>query len=96
MNDPSPDPSSDDHCALPAQAVLRCDIVLLLAPVGLQLVMERQVSLRDGVATGLAAAVASAAASLAVDSVFWRRWIWPELHVLLFNTVQNRCRAPAS
>ena len=76
--------------------MLRCDIILLLAPVGLQLVMEQQVSLRDGVATGLAAAAASAAASLAVDSVFWRRWIWPELHVLLFNTVQNRCRASAA
>jgi len=37
------DPFSDDICALPAQAVLRCDLMLLLAPVGLQLVMERQV-----------------------------------------------------
>ena len=78
-----------------AQAVLRCDIVLLLAPVGLQLVLERQVELLDGIATGLTAAAASAAVSFAVDTVFWQQWIWPELHVLLFNTVQNRCHADA-
>ena len=81
----------DAHGKHGAQAVLRCDIVLLLAPIGLQLVLDRQIGLLDGVATGLVAAAASAALSLAVDSVFWQRWIWPELHVLIFNTVQNRC-----
>lgn len=75
------------------QAVFRCDVILLLAPVGLYLILDRQIRLVSGVVTGLATALAAAAASVAVDSVFWQRPVWPELSVLLFNTVDNRCAA---
>lgn len=73
------------------QAVVRCDVLLLLALVGLFLLLDRQISIYSGAYTGLATATASAAVSIAVDSVFWRRLVWPELSVLLFNTVENKC-----
>lgn len=78
------------------QAVLRCDTILLLAPVGLYLILDRQISIVGGIVTGLASALAAASASFAVDSVFWRQPVWPELSVLLFNTIDNRRAAQGS
>ena len=73
-----------------AQAVFRCDVLLLLGLVSLQLLGSRQLGLGGGVAAGLAAAGTSVGASVAVDSWFWRRWLWPEGEVLWFNTVLNK------
>lgn len=72
------------------QVVFRCDVLLLLGLVSLQLLASRQVSLVAGVAGGLAAVVASLAASVAVDSALWARWLWPEGEVLWFNTILNK------
>lgn len=32
----------------------------------------------------------AAAVTIALDSLMWQRWVWPELHVLWFNSVLNR------
>jgi alpha-1,6-mannosyltransferase len=81
-------PSLPQHA--PAQAVFRCDVLLLLGLVSLQLLASRQLSLGAGVACGLGAAAASLTVSVGVDSFFWRRWLWPEGEVLWFNTVLNK------
>lgn len=70
--------------------MFRCDVLLLLGPVALHLLATRQVSLGGGIALGLAAAAASVGASVAVDSIFWKRWLWPEGEVLWFNTILNK------
>jgi alpha-1,6-mannosyltransferase len=34
--------------------------------------------------------ISNAAVTLSLDSLMWNHWIWPELHVLWFNSVLNR------
>jgi len=73
-----------------AAAVHRCDLLVLIAPMGLMLLAQRRVTfLRAAVVTAAAAALA-AATSIAVDSVMWGRRLWPEFEVLWFNTAENK------
>ena len=65
-------------------------MLLLAGLVGLHLLATRRISLGRGIAHGAAAVGASLAASVLIDSFFWRRWLWPEGEVLHFNTVQNK------
>jgi alpha-1,6-mannosyltransferase len=69
---------------------LRCDLLPWAGLVGLHMLAARQISLSRGLATGAAAALGSVALSVALDSLFWRRWLWPEGEVLWFNTAENR------
>eukprot|EP00803_Ostreobium_quekettii_P004284 evm.model.scf_858.8 EVM.evm.TU.scf_858.8 scf_858:46417-49795(+) len=73
--------------------VVRCDVVLLLPPVGLQILASSWPPtlpvIRKLVAVGLASALLSIACTVLVDSWFWGRWLWPEGQVLWFNTILN-------
>ncbi|KAL1503477.1 hypothetical protein AB1Y20_011961 [Prymnesium parvum] len=73
-----------------AGVIFRAELVLLLAPLVLLFLVQRKIAffplLRLGVTTALGACVAS----VAIDSIFWRRLLWPEAEVLYFNTVLNR------
>lgn len=80
--------------ASPLQVVFRCDVILLVGLVGLHLLASRRITLKRGVAHGLAAIAASLALSCPVDSLFWGRWLWPEGEVLAFNTLFNRWEGP--
>lgn len=73
-----------------AAVVFRCDMLLLVGLVGLHLLASRSVGPVAGICHGALAVAASLAASVAVDSHFWRRRLWPEGEVLYFNTVLNR------
>lgn len=71
-------------------AIFRCDLLLLIAPVGLLLVYQQRVSFLSAAAATAGAAAFGAALSVAVDSVMWRRLLWPEFEVLWFNTAENK------
>ena len=70
--------------------MVRCDLLPFAALVGLHLLLTRRISLVQGLLIGAGAAAASLSLSVALDSFFWRRWLWPEGTVLWFNTVMNK------
>lgn len=73
-----------------ATIVFRCDILLLVSPLGLELLLSRSISLRKAVVSCFLAAVCCVGLTVIVDSVMWRRLLWPELEVFWFNSVLNR------
>eukprot|EP00971_Amphidinium_carterae_P097939 1937851-Amphidinium_carterae.1 len=73
-----------------AAAIFRCDLLLLIAPVGLLLLAQRTVSFLKAAVLTAAAAAGGALLSVLVDSYMWSRLLWPEFVVLWFNTAENR------
>ena len=73
-----------------AMVVFRCDLLVLLAPLTLQFLLSGKVKFWPTLAAGVAASLAALAATVALDSLFWRRWLWPEGTVLFFNTALNK------
>jgi alpha-1,6-mannosyltransferase len=74
-------------------AAVRCDVLLLAGCVGLHVLITRAVPLKRAIAVSLAAGLGAAAASVAVDSLLWRRAVWPEGAVFWFNTAENKSSA---
>lgn len=68
----------------------RCDMLVLLGPVALSWLIARRVTILQLIGNGIVIGALSLAATVAVDSVLWKRPLWPEGVVLFFNTVQNR------
>jgi len=71
-------------------AVFRCDMVLLALPILLLSLWQGWVAFPSLLVRGLMFSAAAVFVSVLVDSFFWQRMLWPELAVLLFNTVDNR------
>ncbi|CAJ1364929.1 unnamed protein product [Effrenium voratum] len=71
-------------------AVFRCDLLIMIAPVGLLLLWHCRVNFFKAAAVTAAAALLGACLSICVDSILWRRWLWPEFEVLWFNTAENK------
>uniref|UniRef100_M1D2X6 Mannosyltransferase n=1 Tax=Solanum tuberosum TaxID=4113 RepID=M1D2X6_SOLTU len=78
------------NCMVFATLVFRCDILLLIAPLGLELLLTKSVSFWNALTFCLAAAFLSVGLTVLVDSVIWKRLLWPELEVFWFNSVLNR------
>ena len=73
-----------------AVVVCRAELVLLLAPLALLFLANRQLSFAQLLLAGIPTSLAALAVSVLVDSLFWRRWLYPEGEVLFFNTVLNK------
>lgn len=81
--------------------ILRCDLVVLLAPLVLHCLLCGHVPFWRTLLLGVGASALALALTVGVDSCFWRpsgagllqgprAWLWPEGVVLFFNTLQNK------
>jgi alpha-1,6-mannosyltransferase len=69
---------------------LRCDTVILAGLVALAMLFSREATPLAFVVNGFASGLAALMLTVALDSLMWRRWLWPEGVVLVFNTVLNK------
>ncbi|KAL6569275.1 dolichyl-P-Man:Man(7)GlcNAc(2)-PP-dolichol alpha-1,6-mannosyltransferase [Orobanche minor] len=65
-----------------ATIIFRCDILLLVSPLGLELLLSRSISLRKAVLSCGTTALFCIGLTMLVDSVLWRRLLWPELEII--------------
>ncbi|KAL9684938.1 hypothetical protein QQ045_022380 [Rhodiola kirilowii] len=73
-----------------ATIIFRCDMLLLLGPLGLELLLTRSIRVWESIKYCSAAAFLSIGLTTLFDSIMWRRLLWPEFEVFLFNSVMNR------
>ncbi|XP_031394007.1 dol-P-Man:Man(7)GlcNAc(2)-PP-Dol alpha-1,6-mannosyltransferase isoform X2 [Punica granatum] len=73
-----------------ATLVVRCDILLLLAPLGVELLLTKSISLLQALKYCVGAALLCVGLTTLVDTIMWRRFLWPEFEVFWFNSVLNR------
>ncbi|KAJ3680556.1 hypothetical protein LUZ60_016834 [Juncus effusus] len=78
------------RCLTIATVVFRCDTVLLFGPIGLQLLLSKSVSIWDAIKCCVITAILSIGFTTLLDSIMWKRILWPEFEVLWFNSVLNR------
>ena len=71
-------------------AIFRCDMLVLLFTVGLCMLIRRQLSITEALGVGVVTGIASLILTVPLDSLLWRRPIWPEFEVWWFNAVDNR------
>ncbi|XP_057445644.1 dol-P-Man:Man(7)GlcNAc(2)-PP-Dol alpha-1,6-mannosyltransferase-like isoform X2 [Lotus japonicus] len=73
-----------------ATAVFRCDMLLLLGPLGLQLLLTKKVSVWGALKHCTGMAFFCIGLTILVDSIMWKRLLWPEFEVFWFNSVLNK------
>ncbi|CAA7406757.1 unnamed protein product [Spirodela intermedia] len=78
------------RCLTFAVLVFRCDMLLLLGPIGLGLLLRQSISFMESVKCCISTAILCIGLTLVVDSIMWRKIVWPELEVFWFNTILNR------
>ena len=77
-------------CLTAAIVIFRAELLLLLAPLCVLVLYHRHLTFFALAKLGLGVGAAALAATVAVDSYFWRRPLWPEAEVLYFNTLLNK------
>ncbi|XP_031482967.1 dol-P-Man:Man(7)GlcNAc(2)-PP-Dol alpha-1,6-mannosyltransferase isoform X1 [Nymphaea colorata] len=78
------------RCLVCATMIFRCDIVLLLGPIGLEFLLIRSVSFWEAFRCCIVTSFLCVGISVLVDSIMWQRLVWPEFEVLWFNSVLNK------
>ncbi|KAL3537086.1 hypothetical protein ACH5RR_000452 [Cinchona calisaya] len=78
------------RCLIFATIIFRCDMLLLISPLGLELLLSKSISFWKAVRTCIATTLFCIGFTVLVDSVMWRKLLWPELEVFWFNSVLNR------
>ncbi len=68
----------------------RCDMIILAGPIVLSMLCTRTASFLAVLKWGLLCVAACLAITVSVDSIMWRRLLWPEGVVLRFNTAENK------
>lgn len=70
--------------------IFRCDLIILLGPLGLSLLIYRKMTLLEGTLCTIKYTLFFICLTVGVDSLFWKHIIYPELEVLYYNTVLNK------
>ena len=64
-----------------AGVIFRSELVLLIAPLSLLFLVQSKIGFVPLLTLGVSAAGLACVATVAVDSLFWRRLLWPEAEV---------------
>ncbi|XP_074334519.1 dol-P-Man:Man(7)GlcNAc(2)-PP-Dol alpha-1,6-mannosyltransferase-like [Apium graveolens] len=78
------------NCLIFATVIFRCNILLLLGPLGLELLLIKSISFWKAFRYCVGAALFSIGLTVLVDSFIWRKPLWPEFEVFWFNSILNR------
>ncbi|XP_011017392.1 PREDICTED: dol-P-Man:Man(7)GlcNAc(2)-PP-Dol alpha-1,6-mannosyltransferase isoform X2 [Populus euphratica] len=78
------------NCLVFATVVFRCDMLLLLCPLALELLLTKSISSWGAIKYCIGPALLSIGFTIMVDSIMWKRKLWPEFEVFWFNSVLNR------
>lgn len=70
--------------------VFRCDMLLLLGPVGLSWLLQRQLALITALKIGILTGLVSLIITVPIDSLLWNRLVWPEGEVFYFNAILGK------
>ncbi|CAI9101220.1 OLC1v1038492C1 [Oldenlandia corymbosa var. corymbosa] len=78
------------RCLIFATLIFRCDMLLLISPLGLELLLTKSISFWKAVRTCIGTTLLCIGLTVLVDSIMWRKLMWPEFEVFWFNSVLNK------
>ncbi|XP_008460078.1 dol-P-Man:Man(7)GlcNAc(2)-PP-Dol alpha-1,6-mannosyltransferase isoform X2 [Cucumis melo] len=73
-----------------ATIIFRCDMLLLLCPLGLEFLVIKSISFWGALKRCIGVALLCIGLTVFIDSILWKKLLWPEFHVFWFNSVLNR------
>eukprot|EP00536_Pseudo-nitzschia_multiseries_P011323 jgi/Psemu1/259752/estExt_Genewise1Plus.C_3790012 len=71
-------------------AIFRCDLLLLLVTLGLSWLFRQELSIFTALKIGILTGIVSLVLTTPLDSLLWRRPLWPEGEVFYFNTILGK------
>uniref|UniRef100_F1L0F9 Mannosyltransferase n=2 Tax=Ascaris TaxID=6251 RepID=F1L0F9_ASCSU len=81
--------------ATASAALFRCELVLLFVPIFIVPILRGTLPLlgrKGAIFNGFLALLLTLGITVPIDSLLWRRWLWPEGEVWWFNVVLNRSK----